>query len=123
MKLEIFGKNYDPSDSLKSVTEKKCVKLERRLSGDADAQVKITVVFENGVYTTDMVVASRGQTYRAEAQSDSPFDNLDIVIPRVFGQMRKQKDIWGRGKKGSAAEYIEEDFAEDGDEDIIEEEE
>ena len=30
MRIEIFGKNYNPSDSLKAITEKKCAKLERR---------------------------------------------------------------------------------------------
>ena len=50
MKLEIYGKNYNPSDSLKAVTEKKSAKLARRLKGDDDAQVKYTVTLENGVY-------------------------------------------------------------------------
>ncbi len=107
MKLEIYGKNYNPSDSLKAVTEKKCAKLRRRVSKDGDAQVKFTVTFENGVYSTDLTVVTRGQTYRAEAQSDSPFDNVDVVIPRLLGQMRKQKDIWGRNKKGTANVYDE----------------
>lgn len=105
MKLEIYGRNYNPSDSLRSVTEKKCAKLERRLRADEDAQVKFTVTFENDVYTTDLAVITRGQTYRAEAASDSPFDNVDTVIPRLLGQMRKQKDIWGRDKKGTPNVY------------------
>ncbi len=107
MKLEIYGKNYNPSDSLKAVTEKKSAKLARRLKGDDDAQVKYTVTLENGVYLTDLTVATRGQTYRAEAQSDSPFDNVDTVIPKLLGQMRKQKDIWGRSKKGTPNVYEE----------------
>ena len=109
MKLEILGRNYDPSDSLKSVTEKICAKLARRLSGDETATVKFTVTLENGTYSTDVVVTARGATYRAEAQSDSPFDNVDVVIPRLLGQMRKQKDVWGRDKKGSPSVYDEEE--------------
>lgn len=107
MKLEIFGKNYEPSDLLKSVTEKKCEKLARRFSDDDDAQVRFNVVFENGVYTTNLIVTSRGQTYRAEAQSTSPFDNLDVVIPKLLGQMKKQKDVWERSKKGAPAVYAD----------------
>lgn len=105
MKLEIYGKNYSPSDSLKNVTEKKSAKLARRLKGDDNAQVRFTVTLENGVYSTDLTVITRGQTYRAEAQSDSPFDNVDVVIPRLLGQLRKQKDIWGRPKKGAPNVY------------------
>lgn len=107
MRIEIFGKNYNPSDSLKAITEKKCAKLERRFE-DENAEVKFTVTYENGDYTTDMVVTSKGISYRASAMSDSPFDNLDEVIPRLLGQMRKQKDIWGKDKKGTPNVYEEE---------------
>ena len=102
MRIEIFGKNYNPSDSLKAITEKKCAKLDRRF--DDDAEVKLTVTYENGDYTTDMVVTAKGITYRASAQSESPFDNIDEVIPRLLGQVRKQKDIWEKDKKGGVVE-------------------
>lgn len=107
MKIEIIGRNYNPSDSLKAITEKKCAKMERRFEDD-DLLVKFTVTLENGDYTTDMVVTSKGLTYRASAQSESPFDNIDVVIPRLLGQMRKQKDIWEKDKKGSPNVYEEE---------------
>lgn len=101
MRIEIFGKNYNPSDSLKAITEKKCAKLDRRFD---DAEVKFTVTYENGDYTTDMVVTAKGITYRASAQSESPFDNIDEVIPRLLGQVRKQKDIWEKDKKGGVTD-------------------
>ncbi len=107
MRIEIFGNNYNPSDSLKAITEKKCAKLERRFEGDDDIDVKFTVTHEHDDYTTDMVVTSKGITYRASATSGSPFDNLDEVIPRLLGQMRKQKDIWDKDKKGTPNVYEE----------------
>lgn len=100
MRIEIFGKNYTPSESLKKITEKKFAKVTRRVE-DEDAQAKFTVTLENGDYTTDLSLTTRGITYRASAQSDSPFDNLDIVIPRLLGQMRKQKDIRENEIKGT----------------------
>lgn len=104
MRIEIYGKNYTPSDSLKAITEKKCAKLDRRIV-DENAEIKFTVIYENGDYTTDMVLTTKGLTYRASAMSDSPFDNVDEVIPRLLGQMRKQKDIWGKDKKGTPNVY------------------
>lgn len=104
MRIEIYGKNYNPSDSLKAITEKKCVKLDRRIV-DEDAEIKFTVTYENGDYTTDMVLTTKGLTYRASAMSDSPFDNVDEVIPKLLGQIRKQKDIWGKDKKGTPNVY------------------
>jgi len=97
MKIEIFGVNYNPSDSLKSITEKKCNKFEKRVTDTAE--IKFTVTLENGSYTTEAVLTDKGITYRADNMSDSPFDNVDIVIPRLLGQMRKQKDIWENSKK------------------------
>ncbi len=109
MKIEVFGKNYNPSDSLKSVTLKKSAKIGRRVKKDEDAVLKYTVTLENDVYSTDAVLVSKGITYRAQAESDSPFDNLDAVIPRLLGQIRKQKDIWGRDKKGADKKFGGED--------------
>jgi len=97
MNIEIFGVNYNPSDSLKSITEKKCQKFEKRVN--EDAILKFTVTLENGDYTTEAVLTDSGITYRADNVSQSPFDNVDIVIPRLLGQMRKQKDIWENRKK------------------------
>ncbi len=110
MKIEIFGKNYNVSDSLKKITEKKCAKLDKYFHDDDDAVTKFYVTHEGETYTTDMTVVYRSQTYRAEAQSQSPFDNIDIVIPRLLGQIRKQKDIWGKSKRGSENEYDEEEI-------------
>lgn len=104
MRIEIYGKNYTPSDSLKAITEKKCAKLDRRIV-DENAEIKFTVIYENGDYTTDMVLTTKGLTYRASAMSDSPFDNVDEVIPKLLGQIRKQKDIWGKDKKGTPNVY------------------
>lgn len=101
MKIEIFGKNYNVSDSLKAITEKKCAKLDKYFHDDEDTVAKFIVTLEGGTYTTDMTVVYRSQTYRAEASSDTPFDNIDLVIPRLLGQIRKQKDIWGKAKRGS----------------------
>ena len=42
MKIEVFGKNYNPSDSLKAITEKKCAKLERRFDDDAEVRFNVT---------------------------------------------------------------------------------
>ncbi len=91
MNISIFGKNYEPSDSLVRITEKKCTKLGKRL-GD-DAELKFTVTLENEDYTTDLQVTSSKGDFRVSATSRSPFDNIDEVLPRLLGQMRKQKDI------------------------------
>lgn len=101
LNISISGKNYNVSDGLKAMTVKKSSKLDNYFSDDENAAVKYTVTLEGDTYTTDLVVTTRGLSYRAEAESNSPYDNLDIVIPKLLGQVRKQKSIWG--KKGVGA--------------------
>ena len=56
MKIEIFGKDYNVSDSLKAITEKKCAKLDRYFGDDENATVKFIVTLEGDTYTTDMTL-------------------------------------------------------------------
>ncbi len=109
MKIEIFGKNYNVSDSLKNITEKKCAKLDKYFQDDENAVAKFVVTLEGNTYTTELSVTYRAQSYRATAESDTPFDNIDEVIPRLLGQIRKQKDIWGKTKKGTENVYDDEE--------------
>ncbi|MEG1529670.1 MAG: ribosome-associated translation inhibitor RaiA [Clostridia bacterium] len=107
MKIELFGKNYNITDGLTAMTEKKCVKLEKYIGEDKGATVKFIVTHEAANYTTDMTVITRSLTYRASATSDSPYDNLDEVIPKLIGQISKQKDIWTTTKKSVEPEKEE----------------
>src|SRR5574344_2140421 len=98
MKIEFFGKEYSVSDSLKKMSEKKCKKLNKYF--DQDAVLRFNVTLESGSYKTELVVSSDGKQVRAEAVSSDPYSNLDVVIPRIEGQMRKKKSIWERFSKG-----------------------
>ncbi len=98
--IEIFGKGYTVSDGLKDITTKKCSKLDKYFDAEGTS-VKFIVTLEGNEYTTDMTVVYRSQTYRAGAVSDSPYNNLDVVIPRILGQLRKQKSIWGKRGVGA----------------------
>lgn len=100
LNIEIFGKNYTVSDGLTNMTLKKCSKLDKYFKDDEHATVQFTVTLEGDTYETDCVVTTRGITYRAAASTDSPYTNLDLVIPKLLGQVRKQKSIWGRKGAG-----------------------
>ena len=45
---------------------------------------------------TFQTVKELSQISHPNTASDSPYTNLDLVIPKVLGQVRKQKSIWGR---------------------------
>ncbi len=102
LSIEIFGKNYTVSDGLKEMTLKKTSKLDNYFKDDENARVSYCVTLEGDTYATDLTVTTRSITYRATAESSDPFTNLDLVIPKLLGQVRKQKDIWA--KKGEAVD-------------------
>lgn len=99
MKIEYFGKDYEISDSLKKITEKKCQKLDKYFKSDENAITKLRILKDGLNYVSEMTVTSKAQTYRAEAKGLNPFDNIDELIPRILGQIRKQKDIWENARK------------------------
>jgi putative sigma-54 modulation protein len=98
MKIDYFGKNYTISDHLKKITEKKCRKLKKYFADDAVA--KFTVNLYKNDYTTELTVTQGTKVVRAEAQCENPYKNLDVVIPKVEGQMRKKKSMFDKFKRG-----------------------
>lgn len=108
MKFEIVGKNYAVSEGLQNITEKKCSKLDKYFEDDKGAVAKFSIEYEGSIYTTELKVSFRSLVYRASATSENPYDNLDLVIPKLIGQVRKQKDIWAKNKKGVENTYEEE---------------
>ncbi|MCI5820063.1 MAG: ribosome-associated translation inhibitor RaiA [Acidaminococcus sp.] len=105
MKIEYVGKGYNVSDSLKSVTEKKSKKFKKYL-GD-DAVLKYTITLTGDTYTTELIAEYNGRLIKAEAQSDTPFKNLDEVNSRFEGQARKFKTADGKSKRGWKRTYPE----------------
>ncbi len=113
MKIEHFGKDYNYSDHLKEVTEKKCRKLKKYFSEQSVA--KFTVTLDKKTYITDLVVTDdKGNIFRARSENPDPYTNVDEVIPKLEGQMRKQKSSLAKiirdailGKKQNSAPKIE----------------
>ncbi|MDD4839166.1 MAG: ribosome-associated translation inhibitor RaiA [Clostridia bacterium] len=103
MKIEYFGKDYTFSEQLKKMSDKKCRKLKKYFDGDAVA--KFTVTLASNSYKTELVVTFGSNTLRAEAESENPYKNLDVVIPRIETQMGKKKSVWVGKKKGKHNEY------------------
>ena len=80
MKIEYVGKNYNISEQLKKITVKKSKKLKKYF--DDDTVAKFIITLTNNTYKTELVVIFGVNQLRAEAESDNPYRNLDIVIDR-----------------------------------------
>lgn len=104
MRIEIIGKNYSPSEKLKSVIEKKSEKLNRYFDNDGKPESKLSSYFEKvdaftkyvctkdnnkERYTLEATLRFGDRILRVEESSDSPYDSVDVVIPKLERQIRK----------------------------------
>ena len=105
MNIEYVGKDYNVSDSLKKITEKKSKKLKKYL-GDETA-LKYTITLTNETYHTELTANYMGSLIKAESEASDPFKNLDVVIPRFEGQARKLKTAKDKPKRGWKKTYPE----------------
>ncbi len=109
MEIILNSKNYKITDDFKAIAEKKVSKLEKLFNDDENVTATVSVTKEKTSYKTTLVVKYRSFDFRGESEDGTPYDAIDIIIPRVEGQIRKQKDIWGKSKKGSENVYEDEE--------------
>ena len=101
MKLEIIGRNYEVSERLKEITAQKVAKLDKYFSNE-DAKVKVLFKKEASCLTTEIMLDYATKLVRATASSDNFYDNLDLVLPKLEGQIRKHRTKFDKHQKNSA---------------------
>ncbi len=101
MKIEITSRNYEVGEKLRSITEQKLSKLNKYFN-DVDAIVKVSFKKQANSFTTEVMLDYAGKFVRATATSDNFYDNLDIVLPRIEGQIRKHRTKFDKHQKNSA---------------------
>ena len=119
MTIEYLCKNYDASDKLKTVIEKKVQKLEKFF--DDGTRVKIglkkgnTRSF-NDQYVLELTVVLDNTVLRAEVTSDNMYNNIDLAIPKIEKQViRHHKKLASKSKKFRAkALTVEDEIVEEG---------
>lgn len=103
MKIEFLCKNYDASDKLKALIEKKVQRLDKFF--DDDTRIKIMLKkgntrSSNDLYTLELTVLLNGVVLRAEVTSDNMYSNIDFAIPKLEKQIiRHHKKIESKSKK------------------------
>ncbi len=101
MKIELLGKNYDVSDKLKEITAQKLSKLDKYFDGD-ETKAKICFKKQANTLTTEVMLDYTGKLVRATANGDNPYDTLDLVLPKLEGQIRKYRTRFDKHQKNSA---------------------
>lgn len=90
MKLNIVAKNFEVSDYLEKMVEKKFTKLSKYFDKDVSADVKISV--EAGLEKMEATIYAGSAIFRAEEKSTDIYSTIDSVIDRLSRQIVKFKD-------------------------------
>jgi putative sigma-54 modulation protein len=101
MKIEIISRNYEVSERLKEITNQKIAKLNKYFD-DGDTKVKVCFKKEASSLTTEVMLDYAGKLVRATASSDNFYDNLDVVLPKLEGQIRKHRTRFDKHQKNVA---------------------
>ena len=91
MRIEITGLKYDVGKNLEEILNKKIEKQLGRYFGDSNV-ARVVCKEEHGKYKMELTIIVGDTVLRAEnANSNSMYDNVDVVIPKVERQMRKYR--------------------------------
>ena len=101
MKFDIYAKNYEVGDKLKNVTEQKLAKLDKYFKDD-ETTAKVNFKKQGNSFTTEIMLDFNGKFVRATATSDNFYDNLDIILPKLEGQIRKHRTKFDQHNKNAA---------------------
>ena len=101
MKIEVLGKNYEVGDKLKEITAQKLSKLDKYFDGD-ETKAKVCMKKEANSFTTEVMLDYAGKFVRATATGDNFYDNLDVVLPKLEGQIRKHRTRFDKHQKNVA---------------------
>lgn len=101
MKIDVVGRNYEVGENLKKVTEQKLSKLGKYFDAE-DVVIKVSFKKESTSLTTEVMLDYTGKFVRATATSDNFYDNLDVVLPKLEGQIRKYRTRFDKHQKNVA---------------------
>ena len=103
MKIEFTSDGYETEERIKTLITKKLKKLDRYF--EPQTVCKIILRQEKSSYA--MAVNIFGEkTIRAEAVSANMFDNIDLVIPKITRQYRKEHTKTQKLKDGTVPKIL-----------------
>ena len=89
MRIIITSKNFNASDHLKEIIERKFDKLSKYFSNDIVANVIISM--ERGKQKMEATINARGMIFRAEEHSVDAYEGIDRIVEKLSTQMSRFK--------------------------------
>lgn len=100
MKIDFTCRNCEAGEKLREVTEQKLSKLEKYF--DKEPTVKVCFKKQAKSLTTEIMLDYAGRFVRASASSDNFYDNIDVILPKLEGQIRKHRTRFDKHSKNVA---------------------
>lgn len=100
MKIEIIARNYKLTDRLEEIINKKMEKFSRYFEDDAVAKIFLKETGKER-YVMEITIFFGNNMVRSEVASDNMYNNIDIALPKIEGQIRKYRTKLGKLKKGA----------------------
>ncbi len=102
MKFEITARNYEVTEKLRKITEQKLSKLDKYFGDTEEARAKVIFKKQAQSLTTEVMLDYAGKFVRATATGDNFYDNIDLVLPKLEGQIRKHRTRFDKHNKNMA---------------------
>lgn len=100
MKIDFTCRNCEAGEKLREVTEQKLSKLEKYF--DKEPTVKVCFKKQAKSLTTEIMLDYAGRFVRASASSGNFYDNIDVILPKLEGQIRKHRTRFDKHSKNVA---------------------
>ena len=108
MHLEVTFRNLNPREEVRRRAEALFAKVERFLDEASDAQLNVAV--EHGNAIVEIVVVSRGTTYKVAEENEDLKAAVDLAFHTLENQLRRGKEKRIDRKRGADEQ---DGFAED----------
>ena len=120
MRITITGRNIELTEGLKAAVEEKLSKLEKFFAPDTDVFVTLSVEKER--QKIEVTIPIKGHVIRSEQSSNDMYVSIDLVEEVIERQLRKYKNKIADKQQEAGnfqKEYLEHDYLEDEDIQII----
>ena len=120
MRYTITGRNIDVTPGLRAAIEEKIGKLERYFL--PDTEIIVTLSVQKDKQKIEVTIPVKGNIIRAEESSNDMYVSIDLVEEIIERQLRKYKNKIADKQQEAGnfqKEYLEHDYLEDEDIQII----
>ena len=90
MKTTVHTKNYNVSDRLHAIIDKKLSKLDKYFG--EDAACTIVCVKVGNVEKMEVTITANGHAFRAQEEDRNMYNNIDLVLSKIERQIVKNKE-------------------------------